>query len=72
MLLPLPQGCLEGTRSALEIAAYTLGGLGIAFGIVEVCLCKVSFQEVEMVTKNTSTVPDVCPFILTPTHVPRA
>jgi len=51
-LLPLPQGCLEGTRSALEIAAYTLGGLGIAFGIVEIIGVLISIGLICVVTKS--------------------
>ena len=32
----MQKGCIEDTRDALEVLAYTLGGMAIAFGIIEV------------------------------------
>ena len=34
--LSLPQGCINDTRDALERLGYIVGGIGIAFGIIQV------------------------------------
>ena len=52
----LNEGCLDSTRNALQIAAYTAGGLGIAFGILEIIGILISIGLIYSVYKKNEQV----------------